>query len=113
MDLAGGVETCFVPKKAKEDAVRVRARLLLGMTIAWSPSHPRRRSPPTTTHPSGARRHRLRTPVPSPTSPRAAVGARMSALLGQQIVVENRPAPASSIAAEYVARAAEGRLTRC
>jgi tripartite-type tricarboxylate transporter receptor subunit TctC len=34
MTLAGGAETCFAPKNAREDAVKTRARLLLGVTIA-------------------------------------------------------------------------------
>ncbi len=40
-----------------------------------------------------------------------AVGARMSQILGQQIVVENRAGAGSSIAAEYVARAPKDGYT--
>jgi tripartite-type tricarboxylate transporter receptor subunit TctC len=39
------------------------------------------------------------------------VGARMSQLLGQQIVVENKPGAGSSIAAEYVAHSAKDGYT--
>ncbi len=39
------------------------------------------------------------------------VGARMSEILGQQIVVENKPGAGSSLAAEYVAHAAKDGYT--
>jgi tripartite-type tricarboxylate transporter receptor subunit TctC len=111
MTLAGGAETCFAPKNAREDAVKTRARLLLGVTIALIALAC---APPLSADDYPARPVRVVIGFgPGAVADLAAraVGTRMSAILGQQIVVENRPGAGSSIAAEYVARAPKDGYT--
>ena len=81
--------------------MRTRARLLLGVAIALVAL--------ACALPLSADDYPTR-PVRVIIAARA-VGARMSGLLGQQIVVENRPGAGSSIAAEYVARAPKDGYT--
>ena len=109
--LAAKTETCFAPGKHREDAVRTTGRLLFAAAVVFATLSS---APPLFADDYPARPVRVIIGFgPGAVADLAAraVGVRMSAILGQQIVVENRPGAGSSIAAEYVARAPKDGYT--
>jgi tripartite-type tricarboxylate transporter receptor subunit TctC len=98
-------------RKNREDALRRTVRLLVGAAITFAVLVS---GPPLSADDYPSRPVRVVIGFgPGAVADLAAraVGTGMSQILGQQIVVENRPGAGSSIAAEYVARAPKDGYT--